>query len=180
MRIYVTAFMWLAFNLTSFCQQLKGQRSLEISIAKIDGLKSTDNLGFNIELNRGKFIGNRLIRQWGIAYLRKDYAVLKQHVPVESMTIHFAMGRILFQQKGITGLVTLGGVGGYQLINRGKSILDDSAYQLTNQNRLIVGGKAQMGLTVASTISVFTKMLWFPTSDVQKFHFALGASIFFF
>ena len=180
MRIYVTAFMWLAFNLTSFCQQLKGQRSLEISIAKIDGLRSTDNSGFNIELNRGKFIGNRLIRQWGIAYLRKDYAVLKQNLPVETMTIHFAMDRILFQQKGIAGLVTLGGVGGYQLINRGKSILDDSAYQLTNQNRLIVGGKAKVSLIVASTISVFTETLWFPTSDVQKFHFALGASIFFF
>ena len=58
MRIYVTAFMWLAFNLTSFCQQLKGQRSLEISIAKIDGLRSTDNSGFRRELKREKFIGN--------------------------------------------------------------------------------------------------------------------------
>ncbi|WP_028524424.1 conjugal transfer protein TraO [Runella limosa] len=180
MRIYVTALMWLAFNLTSFCQQLKGQRSLEISIAKIDGLRPADNSGFNIELNRGKIIGNRLIRQWGITYLRKDYSVLKQDVPVESTTIHFTMGRILFQQKGIAGLVALGGVGGYQLINRGKSALDDSAYQLTNQSRLIVGGKAKVSLIIASTVSVFTQTLWFPTSDVQKLHFAMGASIFFF
>lgn len=177
MKRYHLTMFWLAISTTTFCQQLKGQRFVEITVAKVDGLRQTDKGGLSIGLNCGKVINRRLIRQWEISYLRKDYYVLSQAVPVETISIGYAFNRTLFQNKGVSGFLTLGGVGGYQLINRGNAFLDNVSYQLTSQNKGIIGGETKLSLLLASTISVYAQTLWFPTSDVQKFHSLLGVSI---
>lgn len=167
----------MAISTTSFCQQLKGERFVEITVAKVDGLRQTDKGGLSIGLHRGKVINRRLIRQWEISYLRKDYYVLSQDIPVETIAVGYTFNRIVFQNKGVSGFLTLGGVGGYQLINRGNAFLDTVSYQLTSQNKGIIGGQTKISLLLASTISIYAQTLWFPTSDVQKLHSLLGISI---
>ena len=177
MRKYRLTIFWLAISTSTFCQQLKGQRFVEITVAKVDGLRQTNKMGLSIGLNRGKVINRRLSRQWGMSYLRKDYSIVNQPIPVETMAVGYAFNRTLFHNKGASGFLTLGGVGGYQLINRSNAFLDNVSYQLTNQNKGIIGGETKLCLLLASTISVYAQTLWFPTSDVQRFHTLLGVSI---
>jgi hypothetical protein len=72
----------------------------------VDGLGQTDKGGLSIGLHRGKVINRRLIRQWEISYLRKNYYVLSQAVPVETISIGYAFKRTLFQNKGASGFLT--------------------------------------------------------------------------
>jgi hypothetical protein len=177
MKKYWLTMFWLAISSTTYCQQLKGQRFVEIALTKIDGLRQTDKGGLSIGLNCGKVVGRLLSRQWEMSYLRKEYSIVNQSIPVETIAIGYAFNRTLFQNKGVSGFLTLGGVGGYQLINRGNAFLDNVSYQLTNRNRVIVGGETKLSFLLASTISIYAQTLWFPTSDVQKFHTLLGVSI---
>lgn len=156
---------------------LKGQRFTQLSLSRMDrfsGGWKGDNIGYAGEITLGKYTRNLNAWPLTIGYAFKDYALASPlgefTIPVEQFYASYGYQWKWYRSANRLVFVTstASGVGGYELLNKGKYYLYDST-GLAARSRFMAGIDLGFDVEVYNVV-IGLKQRWVPTSQIQKFH----------
>ncbi|HLR71110.1 MAG TPA: conjugal transfer protein TraO [Pseudogracilibacillus sp.] len=182
MKKYIYMLMLLIIGTTASHAQrmLPKQKGLEINT----GVLSDDRIGNDYYLNIGMTINgkNGNYQLWGLEYTHQyhDYKTIR--IPLETYTVEGGYSFFLLGDfgKNITLNAGITGVVGYEQVNRGKSLLDDGAKILSEDNFIYgLGGRLSLETYLSDWLVLLlqgrTKALW--GTDLKQFRPSVGVGL---
>lgn len=170
-KIFFILFLFaLGYSACYAQRQLQGQKGLELGAGMVPGEKPLHDffyvrMGMTINQNKGNY-------QFGaLEYMRKEHVFEGISIPVES---YMAEGGYSFYLLGdwrrtLSLHLGLSAVGGYEVVNRGESVLPSGAV-IQNEDRFIYGG----GLSLSLETYLGDKLVFLLRSQAK---YLLGTSV---
>lgn len=136
------------------------------------GMPLGNNTGLDKEhftLSLGMTYTTKNANYWifGVNYIRKDYTYRTTRVPMENVLAECGYMLNIFSDGGKNCLLNtgIGGVAGYEIINKSKELLYDGATLLDKDNAVYgVSGQISLDVFLTDKLIVFTKaktvLLW--------------------
>ncbi|UIR57835.1 conjugal transfer protein TraO [Sphingobacterium sp. SRCM116780] len=153
------------------------QKAIEVNTGILSAKEANRNFYVNVTLNRFARQGNYWI--WGAEYQRKTTAYREWQIPLESYLgeVGYSVQLLSDAKKFITLNVGLTGVGGYEIVNKGDSLLLDGA-KLLDENNFIYGTGGRLSLEtylsdrVVLMLQGRIRVLW--GTDLEQFRPSTG------
>ncbi len=181
MKKYIYMLMLLMIGTTVHAQRmLPKQKGLEVNA----GILSGDHIGNDYYLNIGMTINskNGNYQLWGLEYTHQyhDYKTIR--IPLETYTAEGGYSFFLLGDfgKNITLNAGISGVVGYEQVNRSKSLLDDGAKILNEDNFIYgLGGRLSLETYLSDWLVLLlqgrAKALW--GTDLKQFRPSAGVGL---
>jgi hypothetical protein len=181
MRKYIIMFMLVILSIKIHAQRMVyKQKSMEVNTGILSTNKVGNNFYVNLTLNSFAKHGHYWI--WGIEYQKKTMEYKTWEIPIEDFLgeLGYSMKLLSDSRKFITFNGGITGVGGYELVNKGDSVLLDGGV-LQNKNQFVFGTGGRLSLEVyLSNRLVFMlqgriKVLW--GTDLERFRPSTGTGL---
>lgn len=178
MKKYIMVFVLLLVSFQGYSQRMiYKQKALEVS----SGILSTKEIGSNyyVNLTLNSFARRGGYWIWSIEYQRKTSQYKQWQIPLESYLGEIGYSTQLLSDAGklITLNLGLTAVAGYEMVNRGDSLLMDGA-KLLNKDGMVYGTAGRLSLETYLSDQVVIllqgriKVLW--GSDFEEFRPSAG------
>jgi len=181
MKKYIIVILLFIMGRNSYGQRMiYSQKGFEVNA----GMLSADGINKNFYLNVAMISfgrhGNYWI--WSAEYQKKAIAYMEQFIPVKSFLgdIGYSVQLLADRKKFISVNLGLTGVGGYELVNKGDSLLVDGAI-LRNQNQFVYGTGGRWSLEtylsdrIVLTLQGRVRILW--GTDLNRFRPSSGIGL---
>lgn len=175
--IYMLMLLLIGISASHAQRMLPKQKGLEVNA----GVLLDDHIGNDYYLNIGMTINgkNGNYQLWGLEYTHQyhDYKTIR--IPLETYTAEGGYSFFLLGDfgKNITLNAGITGVVGYEQVNRGKSLLDDGAKILSDDNFIYgLGGRLSLETYLSDWLVLLlqgrVKALW--GTDLKQFRPSAG------
>lgn len=181
MKKYIIFSMLVFLSMKLHAQRMVyKQKSVEVSA----GILNTNHVGknFYVNLTLNSFAKHGHYWIWGMEYQKKTIDYKSWEIPVEDLfgEIGYSLKLLSDSRKFITLNGGLTGVGGYEYVNKGDSVLIDGGV-LQNKNQFVFGTGGRLSLEAyLSDRIVFMlqgriKVLW--GTDLERFRPSTGVGL---
>src|SRR5690625_2528464 len=182
MKKYIYLLMFLLIGTTASHAQrmLPKQKGFEVNTSVL----SDDRIGNDYYLNIGMTINgkNGNYELWALEYTHQYHNYKTVRIPLESYTVEGGYSFFLLGDfgKNITLNAGITGVVGYERVNRGKSLLDDGAKILSEDNFIYgLGGRLSLETYLSDWLVLLlqgrAKALW--GTDLKQFRPSVGVGL---
>lgn len=181
MKKYIIFFMLIILSIPGYSQRMiYRQKAIEVSGGILTSGSLSENYYVNITLNSFGRHGNYWI--WGAEYQKKTATYKEWKLPLENYLgeIGYSLKLLADRKKFITVNAGITGVGGYERVNSGDSILMDGAV-LKNSSHFVFGSAGRLSFEAyLSDRMVFllqgrVRVLW--GTDLERFRPSIGAGL---
>ena len=181
MKKYIIVILLFIMSVKSYSQRMiYKQKALEINTGIVATNEISKNFYLNLTLTSFGRNGNYWI--WGTEYQKRTTDYKQWSIPLESYLgdIGYSMQLLADPKKFITINLGLTGVAGYEVVNKGDSLLLDGAI-LRNRNQFVygTGGRLSVETYLTDCIVLFLqgriKVLW--GSDFDRFRPSSGIGL---
>lgn len=183
--IIAVLMMFFIVNPLNAQRLLDGQKSIELSIGvpfqKVGKIAKNHNLGLAINCNTQT--GNYW--RFGGSYHHKTMNYKQWEIPYDlyQMEVGYFLQTLRDYRRNFLVFAGVSAVGGYEVFNEDKSILQDEA-RLKSQSQFVYGALGTISLEVYVSnhfvIGAFTKIKYLRNSDLNPFQPEFGISTRFF
>lgn len=181
MKKYILVILLFIIGIKGYSQRMiYSQKGLEVNAGILATNEINKNFYLNLTLTSFSRGGDYWI--WGVEYQKKTVAYKQQFVPLESYLGDFGYSVQLLadRKKFITLNLGLTGVGGYEVVNKGDSLLLNGAI-LRNRNQFVygTGGRLSVETYLSDRIVLMLqgkiKILW--GTDLDRFRPTSGLGL---
>lgn len=181
MKKYIIVIILTLVSIRGYSQRMfYKQKALEVHVGILSTKEISHNYYLNLTLNSFVKRGNYWI--WSVEYQRKTTDYKDWQIPLENYLgeIGYSTQLLADSKKFVTLNLGLTAVGGYEMVNRGDSLLLDGA-KLLNKSGAVYGAGGRLSLeTYLSNRVVFLlqgriKVLW--GTDFEQFRPSAGMGL---
>lgn len=181
MKKNIIVILLILFSIKGYAQRMVyRQKALEVSAGMLSTKEVSSNYEINLTLNSFAKRGNYWI--WSVTYHRQTAKYKDWEIPLDRYLgeIGYSTQLLSDAKKFITLNLGLTGVGGYEMVNKGDSILLDGA-KLLNKSGPVYGAGGRLSLEtylsdrIVLLLQGRVKVLW--GTDFEQFRPSAGIGL---